>query len=186
MADAAEGSLYDRLGVAADAAVPDIRRAWLQRARENHPDFHSDADAPTRARIEREMQSINEAWGVLGDPERRRRYDEGLRVATSGSGGRQAPGPARYDFVPYDDGDDDIDAARFDDEGVEGTEVSRSIQVAPIVCLLGGLAGVIVGVIIGLGFLIAVGIVGLVLAGVGFLAAPIVAISRSIRAERDR
>jgi hypothetical protein len=54
------------------------------------------------------------------------------------------------------------------------------------VCFFGGLLGVILGVMVNLTFLIAVGIVGLVLALLGFLAAPAVAISRSIRAERDR
>jgi hypothetical protein len=54
------------------------------------------------------------------------------------------------------------------------------------VCFFGGLFGVIFGVLVNLSFLIAVGIVGLVLALLGFLAAPAVAISRSIRAERDR
>jgi hypothetical protein len=57
---------------------------------------------------------------------------------------------------------------------------------APVVCFFGGLFGVIFGVLVNLSFLIAVGIVGLVLALLGFLAAPAVAISRSIRAERDR
>jgi curved DNA-binding protein CbpA len=171
MTDAAHHTLYDRLGVAFDAPAAEIRRAWLGLAREHHPDFHAQADPATRAGIEREMQSINEAWAVLGDPERRRRYDEGMSAATRNPSGRPGPGPARYDFVPYDDGDDEIDPALFDDIGVAGTEVSRSIQMAPIVCLLGGLAGVIIGVIINLGFLIAVGIAGLVLAVFGFLAA---------------
>lgn len=185
MPEVSGGTHYERLGVDPDTATADIRRAWLRLARESHPDFHARADATTRAASEREMQSINEAWAVLGDPDRRRRYDEGLSV-TTGNGDRPGPGPARYDFVPYDDGEDEIDPEFADDEGVEGTEVARSVQMAPVVCLLGGLAGVILGVIIGLGFLVAVGIAGLVLAALGFLATPIVAISRSIRAERGR
>ena len=89
-------------------------------------------------------------------------------------------------FELYSDGDDEIDPRLLEDVGVEGTEVGRSVQLAPVVCFFGGLFGVILGVIVNLTFLIAVGIAGLVLAMLGFLAAPAVAISRSIRAERNQ
>lgn len=176
---------YDRLGVTPDASIEEIRRSWLKLAREHHPDFHTDASSELRAANEREMQSINESWAVLSDPERRRRYDEVLRspISTSSNGVRQ-PTPGQYDFVPYDDGDDEIDPRLLDDVGVEGTEVSRSVQMLPIIFLFGGLIGVIGGVVINLMFLVAVGAVGLALAVFGFLAAPVVAITRSIQAER--
>jgi hypothetical protein len=177
-------SLYDRLGVAPTANAAEIRRAYLQLARIHHPDFHTnEAD---RQKNEREMQAINEAWAVLGDPDRRRAHDERMRLTQPDPVSTGKPVPGRYDFVPFDDGDDEIDPRLMDDVGVEGTEVARSVQMAPVVCFFGGLLGVILGVMVNLTFLIAVGIVGLVLALLGFLAAPAVAISRSIRAERDR
>ena len=173
--------LYERLGVPPSASAAEIRRAYLQLARVHHPDFHTD-DADRQAN-EREMQSINEAWAILGDPERRRAHDERMRIPLE----PRAPGapvPGRYDFVPFDDGEDEIDPRLLEDVGVEGTEVSRSVQVAPVMCLFGGIIGLVLGVMINLPFLIAVGGVGLALSALGFLAAPVLAISRSIRAER--
>ena len=176
--------LYERLGVRPTSSAAEIRSAYLKLARVHHPDFHTnEAD---RLKNEREMQSINEAWAVLGDPERRRAHDERMRLTQPDPVASGTPVPGRYDFVPFDDGDDEIDPRLIDDVGVEGTEVSRSVQMAPVLCFFGGLLGVILGVIVNLPFLIAVGVVGLVLALLGFLAAPAVAISRSIRAERDR
>ena len=177
-------SFYERLGVSPSASAEQIRRAYLKLARIHHPDFHTDAVA--RQANEREMQSINEAWAVLGDPDRRRAHDEMMRLTIVDSTSGTTPTPGRYDFVPYDNGDDEIDFRLIDDVGVEGTHVERSLQMAPVLCLLGGIIGVVLGIIVNLPFLIAVGIVGLVLAGLGFLAAPFVALSRSLRAERER
>lgn len=176
--------LYARLGVTPSASAADIRSAYLKLARIHHPDFHNNDAA--RQSNEREMQSINEAWAILGDPERRRAHDERMRLSQPDPVSTGKPVPGRYDFVPFDDSDDEIDPRLLEDVGVEGTEVGRSLQLAPIVCFLGGIFGVILGVIVNLPFLIAVGVVGLVLALLGFLAAPAVAISRSIRAERNR
>lgn len=176
--------LYDRLGVTPSATADEIRRAYLRLARVHHPDFHTD-DVDRQAN-EREMQAINEAWAVLGDPGRRREHDERMRLSRPDPSSPRGPVPGRYDFVPFDDSDDEIDPRLLDDEGVAGTEVGRSVQLAPIVCLFGGLFGLAVGLIVNLPFLIAVGVIGLVLSLIGFLAAPAVAISRSIRAEQDR
>jgi len=177
-------SLYDRLGVAPTSSAAEIRTAYLKLARIHHPDFHTnDAD---RLNNEREMQSINEAWAVLGDPERRRVHDERMRLSQPDHVATGTPVPGRYDFVPFDDSDDEIDPRLIDDVGVEGTHVARSVQIAPLVCFGGGVLGVILGVVINLPFLIAVGAVGLVLSVFGFLLAPVIALSRSIRAERDR
>jgi hypothetical protein len=60
---------YDTLGVSPAAGPEEVRRAWLSRAREHHPDRGGD---PAR------MRAVNEAWSVLGDPDARRRYDRSL------------------------------------------------------------------------------------------------------------
>jgi len=175
--------LYDRLGVDPDATDSELRQAWLRLARIHHPDAQSDPAA--RAAAEVEMRSINEAWAVLGDPVRRAAHDARRRGDTV-----RAPVVRRGDdsfvFVPIDDADDDVDPRLLDDEGVEGTEVDRSIQMLPVLLLLGGIGGVVLGFLVALPFLIAVGIVGLVLAGLSFVVAPLQAISRSIAAERRR
>ena len=51
--------------------------------------------------------------------------------------------------------------------------------------LLGGAFVLVVGAIVKLDALVAVGVIGVVLGLIGFLAAPAMAIARSIQAERD-
>lgn len=61
---------YQTLGVARSASADEVRRAYRKLARKHHPDVDKSADATqTFARI-------NEAYEVLGDPEKRKRYDE--------------------------------------------------------------------------------------------------------------
>ena len=68
-------SHYDVLGVSPRAGNDELRRAYLDRAREAHPDRLIDASSAQRSDAERRMQEVNEAWRVLGNPRRRRRYD---------------------------------------------------------------------------------------------------------------
>jgi molecular chaperone DnaJ len=59
---------YVILGVASDASVAEIKAAFRRRALELHPDTSGRESGP--------FLELQEAYGVLGDPERRRRYDE--------------------------------------------------------------------------------------------------------------
>lgn len=68
-------SHYEVLGVSPSAGSDEVRRAYLDRAREAHPDRHVDASGTQRSEAERRMQEVNEAWRVLGNPRRRRHYD---------------------------------------------------------------------------------------------------------------
>jgi curved DNA-binding protein len=60
---------YEILGVAPDADSDQIQRAYRRRAREHHPDVSS------RPGAEEQFKAISEAYAVLSDPQRRRRYD---------------------------------------------------------------------------------------------------------------
>jgi hypothetical protein len=84
---------YEVLGVAPSASVEEIRRAYLAKARTLHPDVIVGASAELRDRAARGMQAVNEAWGVLRDPAKRRAYDSRLR--TSSPEGRAHPAPPR-------------------------------------------------------------------------------------------
>jgi len=74
-------SYYDVLGVAIDADVEELRRAYLRKAQQLHPDRHAGSPEPERRRAETEMKALNEAWSTLKSPEARRRYDVELGLA---------------------------------------------------------------------------------------------------------
>jgi len=60
---------YKILGVERDAATEAIKTAYRKLARKYHPDVSKEKDASER------MKEVNEAWAVLGDPEKRAAYD---------------------------------------------------------------------------------------------------------------
>lgn len=62
---------YAILGVSREATDADIKKAFRLLARRYHPDIAKD-----KAGAEEKFKEINEAYEVLGDPERRKRYDE--------------------------------------------------------------------------------------------------------------
>jgi molecular chaperone DnaJ len=62
---------YQILGVAKDADPPAIKKAYRRLARKHHPDFNKG-----NPESERKFKEINEAYQVLGDPEKRKKYDQ--------------------------------------------------------------------------------------------------------------
>lgn len=63
------GIYYERLGIAPDADQDEIKQAWMEAAKETHPDHNSNPNA------QQEFIQIKEAYDVLSDPELRKRYD---------------------------------------------------------------------------------------------------------------
>jgi molecular chaperone DnaJ len=62
---------YDVLGVDRNASADEIKRAFRRLAREHHPDVkQNDPQADER------FKAINEAYQVLGNPQRRAQYDQ--------------------------------------------------------------------------------------------------------------
>lgn len=62
---------YDVLGVAPKAGAAEIKNAFRNLARRYHPDVAKD-----KTGAENRFKEINEANEVLGDPDKRRKYDE--------------------------------------------------------------------------------------------------------------
>ncbi len=72
-------SHYEIVGAPATSTPEQLRRAYLKRARQLHPDQFAGRPAAERAKAERRMQELNASWTVLSDPEARRAYDLRLR-----------------------------------------------------------------------------------------------------------
>lgn len=95
---------YKILGVARDASQDEIRKAFRKLARQHHPDV-----AKEKKVAEEKFKEINEAHEVLGDPEKRRKYDalganwkQGAEFRPppgwGQAGGRQAGQGATFEF----------------------------------------------------------------------------------------
>jgi DnaJ domain len=172
-----------------DASTAEIRRSYVTRARQAHPDFHAGADARTRMRNEREMRQLNEAWAVLGHPERRRRYDAGLvdqidwqRRQAERSRPQGTPHP---EFVPYDDDDTDY-AALLDDAPVgNGARLPRSAQLAPALLLLMAIFFLSAGAVTSYPPILAIGFAALGLSVLSFVLVPAWAVMRSLQSDRE-
>jgi len=63
---------YEVLGVPRTASADEIKKAFRQLARKKHPDLQPPAE---RAKAAENFKQINEAYEVLRDPEKRKKYD---------------------------------------------------------------------------------------------------------------
>jgi molecular chaperone DnaJ len=81
---AAQRDYYEVLGVVRDASAEDLKRAYRKKAVELHPDRN-----PGDAEAEDRFKEASQAYTVLSDADKRRRYDRVGHAAftTSGNGG---------------------------------------------------------------------------------------------------
>src|SRR3954454_2078021 len=100
---------YSALGVAKTASQKEIKAAYRKLARKHHPDVNQ-GDTSAEGRF----KEINEAYEVLGDPDKRKKYDElganwrqyeqqGGAPGGAGFGGGFNPGQGGYRTVTQDD-----------------------------------------------------------------------------------
>jgi molecular chaperone DnaJ len=112
---------YKTLGVDKKASQEDIKKAYRKLARQYHPDTNKDGGAEER------FKQISEAYDVLGDPEKRKKYDRGGGVFGGanpfGGGAGQTGGPAT-DFGSFSD----ILSGIFNTGGGRGTRTKPTVE----------------------------------------------------------
>lgn len=62
---------YEVLGLEKSASEDDIKKAYRKMAKKYHPDLN-----PGDATAEERFKEVNEAYGILSDPEKKSRYDQ--------------------------------------------------------------------------------------------------------------
>jgi len=103
---------YQVLGVARTASQDDIRKTYRKAAKETHPDLN-----PGKPEAERRFKEINAAYDIIGDPEKRKRYDTGEIDETGAE--RQ---PERHFYREYAEADPDIRYGRRTASGAQGAD----------------------------------------------------------------
>jgi DnaJ-class molecular chaperone len=105
------GDPYQRLGVKKDASQDEIQAAYRRLAKKLHPDLN-----PGNPKAEAEFKEVGAAYDVIGDPEKRGRYDRGEIDET---GAERPPRQYYRDFAagenPYGTGAGFADYAADDD-----------------------------------------------------------------------
>ena len=96
---------YKIMGISKDTPQDKIRDAYQKRAKQFHPDLH-----PNDPKAKAKFQALNEAYDVLSNPEKRRKYDqygehwketEGFGQGSYGNWGGQT-GAGDFDFSAFE------------------------------------------------------------------------------------
>ena len=168
---------YEVLGVPRSATPQQIHRAYLEAARRHHPDKHAGSDPDVLARAREEMASVNAAWDALRDSARRQAYDQLL-------------GDARRDFSPLDAAPPTVEdeepkwtdepawAGNPDTDDTPPGLSTQSVVLVPVGLLACAGATLAFAMMSQIAALLAVAVVLVALAGVGFVAAPLLMIRR--------
>ena len=86
---------YEILGVARSATQQEIKSAYRKLARKYHPDVNKSSDAQEK------FKDINEAYEVLGDENKRKRYDQLGSAWSQGADFNVPPGFEGFNFSNF-------------------------------------------------------------------------------------
>jgi DnaJ-class molecular chaperone len=144
---------YKILGVARDASADDLKKAYRKLAKKLHPDLN-----PGDNTVEQRFKEVSQAYGILGDADKRKRFDRGeinasgQETAPAGAGGfyRRYAGTGKgAKYNPFDFtaefGAEDILSEMFGRRGgrrgtvrSRGQDVSYSLDVDFLQAIIGG------------------------------------------------
>jgi hypothetical protein len=176
---------YRVLGVEPGADLDDIRQAYLAAARRSHPDFH-DGDEASRRAAEDRMRELNLAWDALRDAGGR--THSGSSPAATGNPG-PAPASTRSGAGEPWRPHDPAPSPGFDerhDRPITGGGIPGWLRLAPPGAFVAGIGGVVLGGVTGILPLVAAGVFSLLASIVLFVLAPLVALTSSHEAGRNR
>ncbi|ORY35822.1 hypothetical protein BCR39DRAFT_512410 [Naematelia encephala] len=88
--------LYETLGVTSSASPEEIKKAYRKQALRCHPDKHASKTETEKEEMGKEFVRVGFAFAVLGDPGRRKRYDETGRTDESQFADAEAMGWDAY------------------------------------------------------------------------------------------
>lgn len=139
---------YKILGVDKNIPQEEVKKAYLKRAKQFHPDLH-----PNDPKAKAKFQALNEAYEVIGDPEKRKKYDQyGEKwrdadfMGQSGYGGNYTGSP--FDGIDFTSFTGNGRFSTFFEElfgGIKGRaadgttkETSASVNIDMYTAILGG------------------------------------------------
>lgn len=92
-----KSTYYDLLGVKPTASDRDIKKSFRKLALKYHPDKNKEEGAEDKFRL------IAEAYGVLSDPEKKKKYDQLGHESYTATGGQGFHGQDQNEHAPYSD-----------------------------------------------------------------------------------
>ncbi|MEO1100576.1 MAG: J domain-containing protein [Pseudomonadota bacterium] len=87
---------YKTLGVEKSATETEIRSAYRRKAKALHPDLHPDDEAKAE-----EFKRVSAAWDILGDKDKRAKFDRGEIDADGNQRATSHPGGFRQSGSPF-------------------------------------------------------------------------------------
>ncbi|MBN2055249.1 molecular chaperone DnaJ [bacterium] len=117
----AKQDFYKTLGVKRDATDAEIKKAYRRLARKYHPDVN-----PNDGGAEQKFKDVSEAYEVLSDTEKRRKYDQ-FGAAAFGAGARPGPQGAGFNFDGFDFSNFDKGSFSFGGKGMNIGDLFRDI-----------------------------------------------------------
>ncbi|MBO5287160.1 MAG: molecular chaperone DnaJ [Clostridia bacterium] len=114
---------YEVLGVGKGASDEEIKKAYRTLAKKYHPDLNPD----NREEAEKKIKEINEAYGVLSDPEKKSKYDRYGHAAFDQTGGYGGQGGfGGFDFSDFGGSFGDFFSSMFGGGGGGSRSHSRT------------------------------------------------------------